>query len=258
MAHYVFCWGVARGAAGVGSSRRTRAAALAAKRRSRSLLADLASIRDPFFERNAPQNDSEFLVHAGFHLRLLGGNGVRSCRGDGACGSGGPSGPPGGATRFARDHVSFLRDDFGLPGHAVARGKTRPARGLGIFFHADAGLHRAYVWKSLLSRGGRASLVLSLPFLSRLWRRQFFGLHAMAAGAVPDGMPGQRFRLLHVLRAIWRRVDHLSGRRRRSAFSIAGNSRRADVHRLRHWFAPHSLRHGNPWADPAGVDLPNS
>src|SRR5258708_15320498 len=150
MAHYVFCWGVARAAAGVGSSRRNRAAALAAKRRSRSLLADLASIRDTFFERNAPQNDSEFLVHAGFHLRPLGGNGVRSCRGDGACGSGGPSGPPGGATRFARDHVSFLRHDFGLPGHAVAPRKTRPAAGLWVFFFSDYGLPPAFLLQKLL------------------------------------------------------------------------------------------------------------
>src|SRR5258708_37320151 len=104
----VFCGGFGGGTGGVGWTRRTGAAALAAKRRSRSLLEDLASIRDTFFEWNAPQNDSEFLVHAGFHLRPLGGNGVRSCRGDGACGSGGGGGTHGGAAACRGHHAGFV------------------------------------------------------------------------------------------------------------------------------------------------------
>src|SRR5436190_1882796 len=231
------------------------AAELAAKRRSCSLLADMETAGDTFFERNAPQNDSEFLIHVSFHLRTLGRNGVRSGRGDGACGSGWPSGAPCDATRFERHDARFSCDDSGLPGDAVACGETRTARRIGIFFRADAGLHRAHVWKGFLSRGGRAAVVLCLPFLSWLWWREFCGLYAVAAGTISDGMPGERFRVFHVLCAIWRSGDHLSGRRRGPAFSITGNSCRPDVDRVRHWSAPHSLWHGNPRADLAGVEL---
>src|SRR5437870_952718 len=167
MAHDVFCWWIAGASAGVGSSWRNRAAALAAKRRSDSLLADLAAIRDAFFQRNAPPNNSEFLVHAGFHLRPVGRNGVRSRRGDCACGNGGQGWTTGGAARFAGDHACFFCDDSGLPGDAAARGKTRPSRGTGLFLRADVRFHRAHVWKGFLPRS-RSSLVLLLPFLSGL------------------------------------------------------------------------------------------
>src|SRR5258708_14002124 len=158
---------------------------MAPKRRSGSLLAYLETVRDSFFERDAPQNDSEFLVHDGFHLWPLGRNGLRSCCGDGACGSGRAGRNIRGTARFAGDHASFFRDDSGLPGDAVARGKTRPARGLGIFFRADAGLYRALVWKGFLFRRRRASVVFFLPFLSLFRRAEFSRFNALSAGAVP-------------------------------------------------------------------------
>src|SRR5229473_1633093 len=130
---------------------------MAPKRRSGSLLAYLETVRDSFFERDAPQNDSQFLVYAGFDLRPLGRNGLRSCCGDGACGSGREGWTIGGAACFAGDHASFFR--------------------------ADAGLYRALVWKGFLSRGGRASVVFCLPFLSWFRRSEFCGLHAVVAGA---------------------------------------------------------------------------
>src|SRR5258708_21240625 len=89
MALYVCRRRTAGLAVGLGASRCDRTCALEAERNGRPDVADLAAVRDAFFEWHAPQNDSEFPVHAGFHLRPLGGNGVRPCRGDGACGSGG-------------------------------------------------------------------------------------------------------------------------------------------------------------------------
>src|ERR1700730_1718435 len=192
MALYVCHRRTAGPSACLGASWRHRARLLAEKGKTRPNVADLAAIRETFLQGLAPQNDSEFLVYASFDLWPLGRNGVRSGGGDGACGSGGEGWTSGGAARFAGDHASFFCDDFGLPGDAVACGKTRTARRIGVFFRADAGLHSAHVWKGFLSRGGRAAVVLCLPFLSWLWRREFCGLHALAPRAIPDGMPGER------------------------------------------------------------------
>src|SRR6266481_8393205 len=153
----------------LGASWRHRARLLAEKGKTRPNVADLAAIRETFLQGLAPQNNPEFFVHAGFDLRPLGRNGVRSGGGYGACGSGGEGRISGGAARFARDHASFFCDDSGLPGHAVARGKTRTARRFGIFFRADGCLHRANVWKNFLSRRCGASLVFCLPLLSWSW-----------------------------------------------------------------------------------------
>src|ERR1700731_2747675 len=255
MALYVCHRRTAGPSACLGASWRHRTHLLAAKGKTRPNVADLAAIRETFLQGLAPQNNPKFFVHAGFDLRPVGRNGIRSRCGDGACGSGREGRTSGGAARFARDHACFFCDDSGVPGHAVARGKTRAARRIGIFFRADGCLHRADVWKNFLSWRSSASLVFCLSFLSWFWWHEFCGLHAVASGAIPDGMPGARFRVFHVLCAIWRSGNHVSGWRWSTALRIAGNSRGADVHRLRHWPAPHSLWHGNPRADLAGVEF---
>ena len=56
---------------------------------------------------------------------------------------------------------------------------------------------------------------LTVSLLPRHRRRQFRGLHALAAGAVPHRMPRQRLRLRHLVRPFPRRRHHVPGRRRR-------------------------------------------
>src|SRR6267142_1046395 len=77
------------------------------------------------------------------------------------------------------------------------------------------------------------ALVFRLPFLSWIGRSKLCRLHALAAGAIPDGMPRERFCVLYVVCALWRSGDHVSRRRGRATFWLPGNSGRADVHRIR-------------------------
>src|ERR1700757_1624508 len=69
-------------------------------------------------------------------------------------------------------------------------------------------------------------------------------------------MPRQRFCLFHFLCAICRSGNHVPGRRRRAAFSIARNSGCFDLDRLRDWFTLNSFWRRNSRADSAGVDEP--
>src|SRR6266571_9263133 len=253
MALHVCDWWVARPLAGLGATRGDGTGTLETKGRSRASLANLAAVCGTFFECAAAQNDSEFVVHVGVDLRPLGRNRVRSGCGDGAGGSDGQSWSASGAACFARDHVGFVRDDSRLPGDALAGGAIRKARCAGFLFCTDADVYRADVWKSLLPRCGCAAVVFRLPFLPRIWRREFCRVHALAAGAVPDGVPRERVCVFHFLRPLRGRRDHVSCRRRRAAIRVTGNPRGADFDRFRDWLAADSFWCGNARPVPASV-----
>src|SRR4029077_17249389 len=100
-----------------------------------------------------------------------------------------PSRPTSSTISVVGDHAGLLRHDSWLPGDALARGKTRPPRRAWFLFHADARLYRPNLWKNFLSRARSAAVVFCLPLFSWVWRSQLRRLHALAAGAIPDGMP---------------------------------------------------------------------
>src|SRR5260370_3973900 len=216
-------------------------------------MADLATVRGSFFQCDAPQNNSQFLVHAGLDLRALGWNRVRSCCSHRACRIVWKGRTIGRTTRFARHHACFFCDYPGLPSDALACRATRAARRFGIFLRANAGLHRAHVWKSFLSWCISASLVFRMSFLSGFRWREFCRLHSLAPRTISNRMPCQRVCLFHVLCAVWRSGNHLPGRRRRTPFSIAWNSGCFDLYRLRDWFALDSFWRRNARADSTGV-----
>ena len=180
LARDVCRWRAAGATPGLGTSRRDRACVLEAERRRRSNVENLAAIRESLFERSAPENDPQLSLHAGFHLRPLGRNGLRSRRSHGARRSCREGRTVGGANRLARHHACLFGDYSRLPGDALARGEARQARRFRIFLRADGGLHCAHLRKSLLSRSARATLVFRLPFFSWFWRREFCRLHALA------------------------------------------------------------------------------
>src|SRR5258708_5115454 len=68
-------------------------------------------------------------------------------------------------------------------------------------------------------------------------------------------MPRERVCFLYVICTLWWRRNHVSGWCGSAALRIAGNSRRADFDRLRHWPALNSFWRRNPRAGPAGVEV---
>src|SRR5207244_8017800 len=101
------------------------------------------------------------------------------------------------------------------------------------------------VRKGFLSRSGRAFVVFCLSFLSRVGRRQFRRVHALAAGAVSYGVPRQRICLFYLARAFCSRRDNISRGRRRRTLRLAGSSCRHDLDRLCGRLAARSFRRGN-------------
>jgi len=83
-------------------------------------VADLAAVRDAFFQNVAAQNDLEFTVHAGFHQWIVGGNGLRARGGDGAGGSCWKGRAASGAACFASNDAGGVCYDSRMPGDAVA------------------------------------------------------------------------------------------------------------------------------------------
>src|SRR5437016_2927442 len=229
----------------LGAAWRDGAGEVETKGRRGSLRENLEAIFRPFLEHAAPPNGSEFLVYARIDLRFVGGNGLCARRGDDAGGSGRENRTTGSAAGFARGDAGFLRDDSWLPGDAVARGKSRAPRRAGGLFRADACVHCADVRKGFLSRSSRASVVFCLSFLSRVGRRQFRRVHALAAGAVSYGVPRQRICLFYLARAFCRRRDNISRGRRRRTLRLAGSSCRHDLDRLCGRLAARSFRRGN-------------
>src|SRR5437879_1914318 len=222
LARDVCRWRAAGATPGLGTSRRDRACVLEAERRRRSNVENLAAIRESLFERSAPENDPQLSLHAGFHLRPLGRNGLRSRRSHRACRNRGEDRTVGGANRLARHHACLFGDYSRLPGDALARGEARQARRFRIFLRADGGFHRAHLRKGFLSRSTGSALVLCLSFLSWIWRRKFCRLHALAPRTIPNRMPRQRFCFFHLFCEVRRGGDHVSRWRRRAALRIAG------------------------------------
>src|ERR1700687_719412 len=119
----------------LGPARGDGAGAVAAESCGRSNMAGLAAIRSAFFKGMATQDHSEFAFDAVFHQRALGGNGLcaRGCyRTRGGCRTHRSASGP---TCFARNHARGVRDDSRMFGHAVACGKARKARSIGVLFH---------------------------------------------------------------------------------------------------------------------------
>src|SRR6266568_2439542 len=151
--------------ASLGAPRRDRACVLEAERRRRSNVADMATVCHTFFGRTAPQDDSEFFVHACLHLRSLGRNSVRSRGSDGAGRSGREDRTSGSAARFAGDHACFFRHHSRMPRDALARGKICKTWSVGLLLRPDARLHCPHIWQNLLSRTISPYLVLAARIL---------------------------------------------------------------------------------------------
>src|SRR5882724_4994086 len=217
-------------AARLGPPRGDGTRAMAAESRGRSNVAGLAAVRGAFFRRLAATDHSEFAFHAGFHQRALGGNGLRSSGCYRARGSRWARRAANGPACFARDDARGVRDDSRMSGDAMACGKARKARGTGLLFHADDAFYRADVCQGFLYWPSGVTLVFRLPILSWIGRSELCHLHALVAGAIPNGMPRERVCVLYLLCAFWRSGDHVSRRRGRATFWLAGNSGRADIH----------------------------
>src|SRR5437899_18667 len=173
--------------------------AVAAKSRHRSNVAGLAAVRGAFFRRLPAQDHSELAFHAGFHQRTLGRNGLCSCGCDDTRGSRRTRQTASGPACFARNDAGGVRDDSWMPGNAVACGKAGKARGTGVLFHANDDFHRADVCQGFLYGPNGVTLVFRLPFLSWIGGSKLCRLHALAARAIPDGVPRERVCVLYFL-----------------------------------------------------------
>src|SRR5579863_45931 len=67
-------------------------------------------------------------------------------------------------------------------------------------------------------------------------------------------MPGQRLCFFHIVRQIWRGRNHFSGRVRRTALRVAGNSGGDDFRRVRNWTASDSIGRGDARQELTGLN----
>src|SRR6266849_3383357 len=228
MARYVCCRRTARAVARGGASRRHGAFALEGERAGRAFLGDLASVCGAIFKSVAAPHYPQRFVHAGVHLRAVGRHGVRAFRSNDTRGSGRARWSCGRTARFPRHYACSIRNHSGLLADAVAGRAAGPPRRARVLFHADADLHRAYLWESFLHGARGAAAVLCVLVFSWAWRREFRGVYVVAPGTISDGMPRQRVCVFYVDSAFWRRGDHFLSRRRRAALRLARHSYRYD------------------------------
>src|SRR6266478_6312167 len=241
--------------AGVGAPRGDGTRAMAAESRRRSNVAGLAAARGAFFQSLAATDHSQFAFHADFHQRTLVGNGLRSSGRDRARGGRWARRAASGPACFARDDARGVRDDSRMSGDAMACGKVRKARGTGVLFHSDDDFYCADVCQGFLYWPSGVTVVFRLPILSWIGRSELCHLHALVAGAITNGMPRERVCVLYLLCALWRSRDHVSRRRGRTTFWLAGNSGRADVDRVRDGAPASSVWSRNARAMPSRIDI---
>src|SRR6266850_4936098 len=226
---------------------------MAAEGKRRSNVAGLAAVRGAFFRRLPAQDHSELAFHAGFHQRTLGRNGLCSSGCYRARGSRWARGAASGPACFARDDARGVRDDSRMSGDAMACGKARKARGTGVLFRADDGFYRADVCQGFLYWPSGATLVFRLPILSWIGGSKLCRLHALAAGAIPDGVPRDGVCVLYFLCTLWWSGDHVSRRRRCATFWLFGNSGCINVYRIRDRAPSSSVWSRNARAKPSRI-----
>src|SRR5258707_245963 len=156
---------------------------------------------------------------------------------------------------------TFIAEELPETRRKMAAGLMHTGYYVGIFLAAIANyfIGARFGWRAMFVVGGTPALLVSfirygvkeskrwekrIAQVGRTWavqraffalfspeyrRRQLCDVHALAAGTVPDGMPGQRVCLCHFDRALCRRRNHFSGGRRRRLLSHDRDARGPDV-----------------------------
>src|SRR6202042_2553819 len=171
----------------------------------------------------------------------MGGDGLRSGGGDGAGGGERASGATSGATRIVCNHAGGGCDGPGMPGDAETGGKPGTTVSAGVFLCFDDDFYRADFREGFLSGQQRAAVVFCLPVFSGIRRRELRGVHVVAAGAIPYGMPSERVRVFHFVRAIHWGWNYVSGGSRRAALRLDRNAGGADWSCVRGWAAADAI-----------------